>query len=158
MTKEHWLRRALPPIQRKVFRPAGLEVPDDVRLTCNTLVVRVPENCIGQCESRELAPRGVNLVFISPRIVRGDVALWILVHELVHAIDDCQHGHGAPFARMARAIGLEGKPSQTMPGPALRLTIEGIVARLGPYPNATEVVTRATPRRRTSASAALSTR
>ena len=61
--------------------------------------------------------------------------LSVLTHELVHAIDDCQHGHQAPFKRIAEAVGLEGKMTATTAGIELTEKIKAIVKKLGRYPH-----------------------
>jgi hypothetical protein len=62
-------------------------------------------------------------------------ALDVLVHELVHAVDDCKSGHKKPFVTAARAVGLEGKPTATHAGPALLVALQGLASTLGPYPH-----------------------
>jgi len=62
-------------------------------------------------------------------------ALGILVHELCHAADNNAHGHDKPFAAMATAVGLVGKPTHTTPGGELSLKLAGIATRLGRYPH-----------------------
>ena len=63
-----------------------------------------------------------------------------LTHELVHAVDDCQHRHGKEFKEIALAVGLQGKMREASAGPQLRLRLQSIagvmVSELGPYPHA----------------------
>ncbi len=63
-----------------------------------------------------------------------------LTHELVHAVDDCQHRHGKEFKEIALAVGLQGKMREASAGPQLRLRLKSIAAvmatELGPYPHA----------------------
>jgi hypothetical protein len=60
-----------------------------------------------------------------------------LVHELCHAALDCEGGHGAPFKRLASAVGLEGKPTATHAGPQLEQRLNALCRQLGEYPHAT---------------------
>ena len=60
----------------------------------------------------------------------------VLVHELIHAIDDCQSGHGAPFRRIALAVGLTGKMTATVASPELEEKLKVILEKLGEYPHA----------------------
>ena len=67
-----------------------------------------------------------------------------IVHELCHATCAGQGyemsdvGHGHPFNKFIRTVGLEGKPKSTVcnPGTELWSTLEGIAADLGPYDHA----------------------
>jgi hypothetical protein len=78
-----------------------------------------------------MSSKGVNEIFISPRIAdRPAQMLDILVHEAVHASDDCASGHKGHFARVARAVGLEGKMTATHAGPELAKWIEATLTKL----------------------------
>jgi hypothetical protein len=57
-----------------------------------------------------------------------------LAHELVHATG--RHGHGSHFAKLARAIGLEGKMTATTEGEAFKQAVAPILEAVGPYPHA----------------------
>ena len=63
------------------------------------------------------------------------IALEILVHELVHAIDDCQSGHRGNFRLIAKAIGLEGRMSQTQASPSLRSKLAIVAENLCEFPH-----------------------
>lgn len=91
---------------------------------------------IGQCWKASAAADGVAQVFVSPVLDDAVQVLAVLVHELVHAVDDCQSGHKGRFAQMAKALGLEGKMTATTAGAALTASLEAIVANLGTYPHA----------------------
>lgn len=52
------------------------------------------------------------------------------------AMDDCESGHKGGFARMAKRLGLEGKMTATVAGPALAEDLAGIAKKLGDYPHA----------------------
>jgi hypothetical protein len=70
-----------------------------------------------------------------------------LTHELVHAVDDCQHRHGKEFKEIALAVGLQGKMREASAGPQLRLRLQSIAtvmaAELGTYPHAKLMVSGA---------------
>jgi hypothetical protein len=59
-----------------------------------------------------------------------------LVHEVVHAVDRNENGHGAPFKKIATKVGLVGKMTATTAGEELEQKIEGWVKKLGDYPHA----------------------
>lgn len=135
MNRESWLIAAVPALQAVVFAPAGLTIPADVRVACSWPGGGSARKRIGECWPRAFSDAKVNEVFISPAIDDPIVALDILTHELIHAIDDCVNGHKAPFARMARKVGLEGKPTATVAGPVLRAKLLGVSRALGAYPH-----------------------
>jgi hypothetical protein len=73
---------------------------------------------------------------VSPEIGDPIEALAILVHELVHAVDDCVSGHRGPFKKLATAVGLVGKMTATTAGDDLRSHLEELATELGPFPHA----------------------
>jgi hypothetical protein len=66
---------------------------------------------IGQCWRSDTATDGVNQIFLSP--IRGEddtiKVLATLLHEMIHAIDNCESGHRGNFARIAKACGFVAK-------------------------------------------------
>jgi hypothetical protein len=134
-TREAWLQRGAQLLASTVFTAAGISVPP-VKTSCSWPGGGSARKRIGECWSRSASEAGINEIFISPNIADAVQALDILAHELVHASDDCASGHGAEFTRRARAIGLEGKPTATVAGAALRAELTKIADALGPYPHA----------------------
>lgn len=93
---------------------------------------------VGQCWKKDVSKDGYPQIFISPTV--GDdllQALGVVVHELIHAWDDCQSGHKGNFARAARAVGLEGKLTATHvdPGSPLGLQLTQVIEELGTFPH-----------------------
>jgi hypothetical protein len=58
-----------------------------------------------------------------------------LMHELIHAWDDCKNGHKGEFRRLAVALGLTGKMTATVPGDDLTIRLQDVAGKLGPYPH-----------------------
>lgn len=58
-----------------------------------------------------------------------------LVPEMIHAVDNCDIGHGKEFKQIATKIGLVGPMCSVGAGPELRLRLQKIVEQLGPYPH-----------------------
>ena len=75
-------------------------------------------------------------LFISPVLTDGARVLDVLSHELIHAVDDCQHGHKGPFAKLAKSIGLTGKMTATVASDELVTKLTELVEELGLYPHA----------------------
>jgi hypothetical protein len=64
----------------------------------------------------------------------------IVAHELVHAAVGVEQGHGPAFGKVARAIGLEGKLTATVPGERFVASVELILAEVGPFPHAADLL------------------
>src|SRR5436190_18521499 len=112
--RETWLNRATRALH-PAFREAGVPLHPSIRLSVGFCpgfekIVR------GVCLKRENSKDRHNEIFISPSIDDATEALATLVHELLHAADDCKSGHDKTFAERARALGLEGNPSATTAG------------------------------------------
>ncbi len=60
-----------------------------------------------------------------------------MAHELAHATLGNAIGHKAPFKRLVYSIGLEGKPTQMLPGSALKKRLAAMIDDVGPFPHAT---------------------
>ena len=138
VTRETWLEQATQLLNDDVFAGAGLNVPNDVRVSCGfPLGVRAGSKhmAIGVCHPRSHSTGGVNEIFINPNQDDSLRVLDVLAHELIHAIDDCQDGHGAKFRSMALGIGLTGKMTSTVAGAELEEKLKEIQVKLGEYPH-----------------------
>lgn len=135
--REAWLQKAAAEMR------GWLEEIDDVKVPPVWISVGFAggrskkSTTVGQCWSTSSSEDGINHVFISP--VRGSnqsvEALCTLLHELVHAADNCQSGHTKNFIRIARAAGLVPKWTTSTPGDELKERLEGLVERIGPIPH-----------------------
>jgi hypothetical protein len=125
LTREAWLHRAI-----EAFRPRftgiGLPLPAKLHVSVGFGYNSRAESkyILGQCWARRASADGVNHIFLGPQ--EGDPAAMLvsLLHELIHAADDCQSGHKGAFAEAATRLGFEGPMTQTPPG--LDLTAEVI--------------------------------
>jgi hypothetical protein len=95
MTREAWLLLAVDAVA-PIFHEKGFQVPR-VRVSCAIPSTSVRGSAVGQCWGRSMSEDGVNEIFISPVYSSAIEVLDTLVHELVHAVDDCQHRHGPGF-------------------------------------------------------------
>ena len=128
-TGEEWLNEGLILI-RPLFKEIGQKVPARVRVSCG-FPSRNPfgkKRRIGECWSDKASAGKVFEIFVSP-------VLNTLVHEAVHAIVGLEAGHKTPFKRVALAVGLTGKMTATVAGPALLERINAITVKLGCYPH-----------------------
>ncbi|MEE4109514.1 MAG: hypothetical protein V2I24_09215 [Halieaceae bacterium] len=90
----------------------------------------------GQCFARSASAAGLAEVFISPRLYEGPQVLATLLHELLHAVDDCRDGHRGRFAAMARAVGFVAPLTELHLTDALTAELAEMAELLPPYPHA----------------------
>lgn len=133
--RETWLQAGVAGLE-KIFTDAGYTLPA-VKVSCSWPGGGSARKRIGECWSRSASAAKINEIFISPTVSEPVAALDILAHELCHAVDDCASGHRKPFAKIAKAIGLEGKMTATVAGPLLLPKLQAIAVKLGDYPHAT---------------------
>lgn len=133
--REAWLADALEPLAL-IFREDGGVALPPVRVSCGWPGGGSPRKRIGECWSRAASADKVNEIFISPLLDDPVTVLDVLVHELVHAVDDCASGHGKAFKQLGSAVGLEGKARSMGAGAELRGQLAVIAEELGPYPHA----------------------
>jgi hypothetical protein len=138
LTREAWLLFAVGHIA-PIFNEAGYAVPR-VRVACAIPATSKRGSAVGQCWPTTRSEDLVNEIYISPVHSDPIEVLDTLTHELVHAVDDCQHRHGKEFKEIALAVGLQGKMREASAGPQLRLRLQSIATvmttELGPYPHA----------------------
>jgi len=138
LTREAWLLFAVGHIA-PIFNEAGYSVPR-VRVACAIPATSKRGSAVGQCWPTTRSEDLVNEIYISPVHSDPVEVLDTLTHELVHAVDDCQHRHGKEFKVIALAVGLQGKMREASAGPQLRLRLQSIATvmstELGPYPHA----------------------
>lgn len=139
-TREQWLELAVLKL-RPIFAEAGADLPN-VRVSVGWPSrggVGGKRKVIGQCWKSIVATDKVSQLFISPVLGEDPVQmLGVLVHELVHAWDDCESGHKGAFGKMARKLGLEGKLTATTVNleSDLGRQLAGVLDELGDYPHA----------------------
>lgn len=132
-TSEEWLTHAVNAL-RPHFAMAGYEIRA-VRATVGWTSAGSHGSRIGECWATRACSDGVNTIFINTNLVNSMHILDVLVHELVHAVDDCQHKHSREFARIAKKVGLKGPPwrSASADVPLLQL-LHSIALDLGHHP------------------------
>lgn len=136
-TREAWLLRGVT-LLRPYMEEHGATVPDVVRVSCG-FPSRAVRKTLGECWCSGDAA-GNQQIFITPTLSDPVRVLDVLVHELLHAALPPKVKHGPKFAKMAHALGLEGKPTATTAGAALTELLRGHVETLGAYPHASLVL------------------
>lgn len=132
-TREQWLLAAVEKVT-PLFTSLGYRVPP-CRVSCGFTSTGVRSGHIGQCWPRGSGADAVNQIFISPTLADPIEVIDTLVHELVHAVDDCKHKHGKEFKKIALKLGMQGPMRSAGAGPALKEKLRALVGQLGPYPH-----------------------
>lgn len=135
VNREAWLTAAVAAL-RPIFGEAGVELPATVNVSCGFPGGKSIHKVIGQCWSTAASADGAAQVFVSPMLSDVVDVLAVLVHELIHAWDDCKSGHKGAFAKAAKRVGLTGKMTATVAGDELRERLAAIADELGAYPHA----------------------
>jgi len=136
-TRDVWLTVAVGLLNNDVFDTAGIErLNANWRISCSWPGGGSARKRVGECWPSGSSNDKTREMFISPIEDNAIEVLSIVAHEMIHAIDDCKHGHRGPFRKMALAIGLEGKMTATNAGPELTKKLKIIADILGPYPHA----------------------
>ena len=137
VTREAWLHRAIEAFRPR-FAEIGLPLPGKLHVSVGFGYSSRAESkyILGQCWARRASADGVNHIFLGPQ--EGDPAgmLVSLLHELIHAADDCASGHKGAFAEAATRLGFEGPMTQTPPGIELTAEVITLAEALGPFPHA----------------------
>jgi hypothetical protein len=134
--RERWLNDMMVELNERVFKQAGYKLNlKKIKISCGFPVGRATakNKTIGQCFND--AVNGYNEIFIHPCQETSVEVGAVLVHELVHAYDNCQNGHNHVFRKIALAVGLQGKMTATTHTEELKEVIETIVKDIGEYPH-----------------------
>jgi hypothetical protein len=136
-TREAWLIRAID-VFRPRFAEIGFPLPDQMHVSVGFGGTAKKENktTLGTAWPRSRSEDNLNHVFISPEDSDTTRILATLLHELVHVALDNEDGHTKRFRKIALALGMEGKMTETIPGPALEAELVVIAAELGEFPHA----------------------
>lgn len=135
-TREEWLGVAAQEMAPH-FEAHGFKLPAKLRYSCSwPYGSRGSKKILGQCVAPDKSQDGSTEIYVVPTVDKPELALGILIHELVHAAVGVRHGHKRPFAAACTKLGLVGKPAQALPGPALQGEIKRVLEAVGDYPHA----------------------
>jgi len=133
VNREQWLMAAVDHLI-PIFERAGYAVPP-VKVSVGFPSTGGKGRHLGQCWSTKSAVDGINQIFIAPHLQTPFDFLDTLVHELVHAVDDCESGHGENFKKIALDVGLKGPMRSAGAGDWLKQDLIRIEERLGSFPH-----------------------
>ena len=135
MKNTEWLDNALVEV-KSLFAEHGYEVPE-VRVTLGFTSKGLRSSTVGECWPRKASTSNINHIFISPANTSSAAIIATLIHECIHAIDDCEHAHGKEFKEIALRIGFKVPMRSTPAGEELAARIAGIVTKIGEYEGST---------------------
>lgn len=139
MTREEWLTAFAQRLQPWFAAHGEHAIPQNLKVSCGWPArggLRSSSPTIGQCFYEDASEGKLFEIFISPTVSDPLIAGETVAHEVVHAIVGHEEGHAGQFRSVAKAIGLEGKMTQTYAGAGLKGEIGDIIGELGPYPHA----------------------
>jgi hypothetical protein len=136
LTREAWLHAAVD-VLRPRFAEVGMPLPKNLHISVGFGygAKRESAQILGQCWAKVASEDGVNHLFISPELDDTARVLDVLIHELIHAADDCKSGHKGAFAEAATRLGLEGPMTATRASVALAAEMVCLAETLGGYPH-----------------------
>lgn len=135
-TREGWLLAGAKLLDKAFFDGNGYKLP--AKLACSCGFPRGAKGkAIGQCWGTTNSSDGTTHMFVCPTQDEPLQVLGILLHELIHAWDDCKSGHKGPFKKLVKEFGLAGKATATYveEGSELHTKLANILHELGPYPH-----------------------
>lgn len=133
LLREEWLMRAVVHLE-PIFQMSGYQIPK-VKVSVGFPSTGAKGRHLGQCWSTKSAVDGINQIFISPHLQTPFDFLDTLVHELVHAVDDCKSGHGDNFKKIALDVGLKGPMRSAGADEWLKQDLIRIAEKLGSFPH-----------------------
>ena len=145
LSRENYLIQATDIMRKSLFKPKGYKVPKvELSISWATRGNRNKKGdakTLGQCFPTQMHAGGINQIVITPNYdgstIQGSLdILGTLVHELVHAVDDCVSGHGKAFKDCALAVGLTMPMRSTGETEELKEYLrKNILDKLGLFPH-----------------------
>ena len=134
--RELWLTNGANMIIASIIKPALVALDEQAKLETLQYVVSIghpkTKGAIGECWRKEASQdNATSHIFLTPACNDSTRVLDVLLHELIHALDDCASGHKNFFAKMARKCGLDGLFTATVASPQLQDILLDIVDVLG---------------------------
>ena len=145
LSRENYLIQATDIMRKSLFKPKGYKVPKvELSISWATRGNRNRKGnakTLGQCFPKQMHAGGINQIVITPNYdgstIKGSLdILGTLVHELVHAVDNCVSGHGQAFKKCALAVGLTMPMRSTGESDELKEYLrKNIIDKLGLFPH-----------------------
>ena len=118
-----------------MFEDAGQPLPNNVRVACGLMSSGSRKSkTVGECWHSSASEDKGREIWIRPDVVDSIRVAGILIHECCHAALPDDVGHKKPFADLAKAMLLEGKPTATTEGEAFKDQWAALIEKIGEYP------------------------
>ena len=138
--REDWLNRAVVLLEKYVFEPQELKMPEKWAVSCGWSK-GASSQAIGVCVDPTCSKDATTHMFIIPTQDDAMSVLGTLAHEMIHAIVGIDQKHGGRFREVAHLLEFSPKMTTTapVPGTPAYAAIEVARAELGHYPHAAMV-------------------
>lgn len=140
MTREEWLNLMTSKLRPR-FQELGYPLPEKLRVSCG-FPSKSPlgrrRTTVGECWASKCSADQTSEIFITPLYEDAFKVAEVLVHELGHAADDCEHHHTGTFRKACQAVGLEKAANSwktTKAGEHLTCLLSKLIAECGLYPH-----------------------
>jgi hypothetical protein len=134
-TRESWLRRAAVELRVMIEQVSGIEVPE-FHVSIGFGGTRYEKGVRGVCWHTSCSSDGRNQVFISPELPNAEIAILVLLHEMIHVALNNSHGHKGKFREIAGKLGLVAPFTTATPDAPLSFELMSIAHGLGEFPHA----------------------
>lgn len=134
MNREEWLTLAVERLNVLIAEHTELTPSKKVLVSAGWPRRDRGGQVVGQCYAKR-AGDGHHHIFVSPMLNGASHVLPVLLHELIHAADDCGSQHKGAFRKAWKALGFDGKPTEATPGAELRARLRDLARELGSYPH-----------------------
>lgn len=137
--REKWLEASVPILLNERVMPHTMRKKPKVRIEVVDNLGRCGflwrHTVLGLCKPKR---RGVNIIMLTGKVSDGARLLDVVLHELIHAVDNGASGHGGHFKRVAKKAGLLGPMKRTTASPELQAYLSALAQRLGRVPDRDE--------------------
>jgi hypothetical protein len=136
--REAWLRRAADQFRTMIEQVSGIQVPD-FRVAMGYGAHRFERYVPAITYPRTDDEKGLNQVYISPKLSDTMDVLLALLHSMIHVALESKgaegwEGHGSAFAEHSMRLGFDGD-AKAIPSPGLAAEMITIAAALGEFPH-----------------------
>jgi len=138
LNREQWLDEAKELLLLDVIAPIHTPRPSlKIRMAIvNLSSSREVTALEGRCLPSSASAEGINEIYIAAHLTDSLRILSVLLHEIIHAIDDNKSHHRGAFKTIAKACGLITPFTCATPSTWLNDKLQSYVDLLGPCPHA----------------------
>jgi hypothetical protein len=128
MNREEWLKAA----GDLIVTEFALHLPRPWRVSTGSPARQ--GKSLGHCYASKAVQDQANEIWVNASITDPLQIVGVLLHELLHAEDDCQSGHAGAFQRRATSVGFVPPLKVYQPSDELKARLESLLDCLPPCP------------------------